>query len=109
MIQLRKEEFRHLALFVEIRSLLNGSIIQCEHVGNEEHRSPEQPTARPRRRERDIVDSSMEHIEASVDNDTKRKQDLCCRQTDGRLVDAQHYVWYRVDTRLHIVWEFLLA
>ena len=109
MIQLRKEEFQHLALFVEIRSLLKGSITQCEHVGNEEHRSPEQPTARPRRRERDNVDSSMEQIEASVDNDTKRKQELSCRQTDRPLVDAQHYVWYRVDMRVQTVWEFLLA
>jgi hypothetical protein len=78
-------------------------------VGSEEHRAPEQPTARPRRRERDIVDNSMEHIEASVDNETKRKQEINCRQSERPLADAQRYVWYRVDIRVQIVWEFLLA
>ena len=100
MIHLRKEEFQHMPLFVEIRSLIVGSIIQCEHVGSKQLRPVGQPFARPRRRERDVVDSSVEHIDTSVDNDPKRKQELSCRHTDRPLADTQHYVLYLVNARV---------
>ena len=78
-------------------------------MGSEEHRPPEQPTARLRRRKRDAVDSSMEHIEASVDNDAERKQGMKRRQTDRPLVETQHYVRYIVNTRVQVIWEVLFA
>ena len=70
----REEEFLHLPLFVEIRSLIEESITQCEYVCNEPHRPAEQTCARPRRCQRDVVDSPMEQIKAGVENDTERKQ-----------------------------------